>query len=200
MSDTPHNPLADYHARTRHHFNAYAEGPGQLDWDAQPAPFRHYHGAPLTPLALSGERWERPFAELHTPRQPPAPLELATLGALLEHALAISAWKSWGPQRWALRCNPSSGNLHPVEAYVLSAGLPGLNDGLHHYDPENHQLESRALRAPDGQRWLAIGLSSVMWREAWKYGERAFRYCQLDVGHALGALAYAARHRDAIME
>jgi nitroreductase len=31
-----------------------------------------------------------------------------------------------------------------------------------------------------------------MWREAWKYGERAFRYCQLDVGHAIGTLAYAA--------
>jgi len=28
--------------------------------------------------------------------------------------------------------------------------------------------------------------------EAWKYGERAFRYCQLDIGHALGALRYAA--------
>jgi len=37
-----------------------------------------------------------------------------------------------------------------------------------------------------------IGLSSVHWREAWKYGERAFRYCRLDVGHALGALRYAA--------
>ncbi|MFD1692777.1 hypothetical protein ACFSHR_18220 [Azotobacter chroococcum] len=31
-----------------------------------------------------------------------------------------------------------------------------------------------------------------MWREAWKYGERAFRYCQLDTGHAAGALRYAA--------
>ncbi|PKO59000.1 MAG: hypothetical protein CVU25_03215 [Betaproteobacteria bacterium HGW-Betaproteobacteria-19] len=31
-----------------------------------------------------------------------------------------------------------------------------------------------------------------MWREAWKYGERGFRYCQLDVGHAVGALAHAA--------
>lgn len=38
-----------------------------------------------------------------------------------------------------------------------------------------------------------IGLSSIAWREAWKYGERAFRYCQLDTGHALGALHYAAR-------
>jgi len=71
--------------------------------------------------------------------------------------------------------------------------LPGVGDGLHHYDPEEHALEGRALTAPGaGDRWLAVGLTSVMWREAWKYGERAFRYCQLDIGHAIGALAYAA--------
>ena len=43
-----------------------------------------------------------------------------------------------------------------------------------------------------GPARLWIGLSSIHWREAWKYGERAFRYCQLDLGHALGALSYAA--------
>jgi nitroreductase len=32
----------------------------------------------------------------------------------------------------------------------------------------------------------------VFWREAWKYGERAFRYCQLDTGHALAAIRYAS--------
>ena len=37
-----------------------------------------------------------------------------------------------------------------------------------------------------------MGLSSVHWREAWKYGERAFRYCQHDVGHALASLRIAA--------
>lgn len=37
-----------------------------------------------------------------------------------------------------------------------------------------------------------VGLSSIHWREAWKYGERAFRYCQHDVGHALGTLRFAA--------
>jgi nitroreductase len=37
-----------------------------------------------------------------------------------------------------------------------------------------------------------VGLSSIHWREAWKYGERAFRYCQHDIGHGLGALRYAA--------
>ena len=37
-----------------------------------------------------------------------------------------------------------------------------------------------------------LGLSSVIWREAWKYGERAFRYCQHDMGHAVAALRLSA--------
>ncbi|MFZ3087961.1 MAG: nitroreductase family protein, partial [Methylotenera sp.] len=62
------------------------------------------------------------------------------------------------------------------------------------YCPENHVLEHRAnlTATPDNTPMLQIGLSTVMWREAWKYGERVFRYCQLDAGHAVGALAYAA--------
>ena len=189
---SPDNPLAAYHARTRHRFDAFAEGPGQLDWDAQPAAFRHYAGAQVAQLPLSADRFERPFGDLDVPPAAPVAADATSLGALLALAFGLSAWKSWGPNRWALRCNPSSGNLHPVEAYVLAAGVPGVADGLHHYDPEDHALEGRALVAPDGGRWLAVGLSSAMWREAWKYGERAFRYCQLDVGHAVAALAYAA--------
>ena len=37
-----------------------------------------------------------------------------------------------------------------------------------------------------------FGLTSVHWREAWKYGERAFRYCNHDVGHAIGSARIAA--------
>ena len=195
MSDISQNPvdrLRAYHARTKHRFEAYAEGPGQLDWVAQPDAFRRYPGAPLTTLPLAADRFERPYSGLATPPATPVGADLASLGALLELSFGISAWKTWGPSRWALRCNPSSGNLHPVEAYVLTAGLPGIADGLHHYDPKDHLLEGRALLPPGGTPWLAVGLSSAMWREAWKYGERAFRYCQLDIGHAIGALAYAA--------
>jgi SagB-type dehydrogenase family enzyme len=193
VSDTSQEVVRAYHARSKHRFEAYAEGPGQLDWDAQPAPFRHYPGAPVLELPLAAEQFDRPYDRLgENPEFPAAPAR-NSLGALLELSFGISAWKSWGPNRWALRCNPSSGNLHPVEAYVLSGGLPDVPDGLQHYDPEHHALEGRALLSPaHSTPWLAIGLSSVMWREAWKYGERAFRYCQLDVGHAMGALSYAA--------
>jgi nitroreductase len=37
-----------------------------------------------------------------------------------------------------------------------------------------------------------VGLTSIHWREAWKYGERAYRYGQHDVGHALAAISIAA--------
>src|SRR5665811_799911 len=44
--------------------------------------------------------------------------------------------------------------------------------------------------SPEGS--FLVGLSSVHWREAWKYGERAFRYCQHDIGHAIASVRYAA--------
>ena len=72
--------------------------------------------------------------------------------------------------------------------------LPG-GAGVYHYAPLAHALEQRARRSPGARpdaSGFYVGLTSITWREAWKYGERAFRYCQHDVGHALAALRYAA--------
>lgn len=191
---SPADVAFTYHQRTKHALERYAPGPETLDWDAQPNPFREFSGAQRVELPLSGRSVEASYAALTTPGAiDPATPNLATLGALLQLAMGLSAWKEFGPDRWALRCNPSSGNLHPTEAYVLARDLPGLGDGLYHYLSREHALEQRIALAPgDGPARLAIGLSSVHWREAWKYGERAFRYCQLDTGHALGSVRYAA--------
>jgi len=81
---------------------------------------------------------------------------------------------------------------------VLIGGIPELGAaGLFHYAPLEHGLERRADCPPELFAHLArgaflVGLSSVHWREAWKYGERAFRYCQHDAGHAIGTLRIAA--------
>lgn len=194
--------VRSYHQRTKHRFQAYAPGPETLDWDAQPAPFRHFDGAPSVALPAFAESLHdaalraaltRPFATISQPIQP-VPCTMPALGALLHLALGITAWKSYGPDRWAVRANPSSGNLHPVEAYVLICGMQDLSNGLYHYRCEEHTLERRADFTPqaDHAPSLQIALTSVMWREAWKYGERAFRYCQLDTGHTVAALRYAA--------
>jgi len=185
----------DYHRRTSHRLEAYARGPEALDWSGQPDPFRHFDGAPQIKLPLIGAAVPQAgFADLFSPGTvEPRALNLKNIAALLELALGISAWKSYMGDRWALRCNPSSGNLHPTEGYVVCAAIPGVSDGVYHYRPDEHLLEQRAATglASEHPR-LIVGLSSILWREGWKYGERAFRYCQLDIGHAVGAFSYAA--------
>jgi len=152
-------------------------------------------------LPLLADALQSPYADLYKPgkiaRQA---LTLPNIAVLFELSFGLSAWKQYGNARWALRCNPSSGNLHPTEAYVVTAGCDGIEDGVHHYVSRDHVLEQRCrfdrssygserVLPPDS---VLVGLSSIHWREAWKYGERAYRYCQHDVGHAIAAVRYAA--------
>ena len=187
-----------YHQRSKHQLQRYAAGPESLDWDAQPNPWRRYAGATVEPLPLAADDCAATWPDLFQPgASEPWAMDRRGLGALLQISLGLSAWKTQGPDRWALRCNPSSGNLHPTEAYALARGVAGLADGLYHYAPRVHALERRASLTPaagtaQDAPGLWIDLTDIHWREAWKYGERAFRYCQLDLGHALGALRYAA--------
>lgn len=194
-SETALAVVQAYHQRSKHALQAYAAGPDTLDWDAQPDPWRRFAGAPLQALPLRGQGPDTPWADLFEPgRVPSLALSADSLGLLLELSLALAAWKEAGPDRWAVRINPSSGNLHPTEAWLLTQCVPGLADGLYHYAPLEHGLELRAsvAAAPAAPRCAWIALSSIHWREAWKYGERAWRYALLDLGHAVGALRYAA--------
>lgn len=185
--------VRSYHERSKHHLERYAPGPGGLDWDSQPDPFRRYAGAPLVQLPLlAGELpvcWDELFSTAGTP---PQALNADNIAHLLQLSLGLSAWKSFNGNRWALRCNPSSGNLHPTEAYLICPDLPGLPAGVYHYRPDQHALEHRAAAPLAWSGGVLLALSGIHWREAWKYGMRAFRYCQHDCGHALAALSYAA--------
>ncbi|MDP1771922.1 MAG: SagB/ThcOx family dehydrogenase [Methylobacter sp.] len=186
--------VLNYHNRTKHNLARYAKGPESIDWEDQPDQFRRFSGCEIVTLPKPGAELEPLFGDLDNPETiPPKPLSLTNAGLLLELAFGLSAWKQYGPSRWALRCNPSSGNLHPTEAYLISTGNGFIKSGVYHYVSHDHSLEQRCRfsdNLPDSG--ILIGLSSVHWREAWKYGERAYRYCQHDIGHALGALRYAA--------
>ena len=208
MPDTeelsPTAVVAAYHERTKHHFGRYAAALGYLDWATQPNPFRSFAGAATQRLPLDLEDRGLPYRSLYSPGAvAPAPFELRSLSRFLRYALSITAWKEAPGARWSLRANPSSGNLHPTEGYLVLPALDGFDGGagVWHYAPRLHALERRAALdtsvvtallagLPAGS--FLVGLSSLHWREAWKYGERAYRYCQHDVGHALGALRLAA--------
>jgi SagB-type dehydrogenase family enzyme len=196
----------EYHETTKHYFGRFARSRGYLDWGTQPDPFRRYEGAALIALPhdeqLAGVRPLHMFSHVKGSdpgldrgfaREVAPPLHRDSIGWFLRHAMGLSAWKAYGDTRWALRVNPSSGNLHPTEAYLIHDGR------VFHYAPREHALEERAVLAPEkwkaffrGHQGFLVALTSIQWREAWKYGERAFRYCQHDVGHAIAALYFSA--------
>ncbi len=183
--------VLDYHQNTKHSFHRFARSSGYLDWAAQPDPFRRYDGAPRIPLPHVALRPDVLYPALFAGGVDPAPLDLPAVGEFLRCAMGLSAWKQYQASRWALRVNPSSGNLHPTECYIV------WDNRICHYAPRDHALEVRAELDPGGHadgpaEVLLVGLTSILWREAWKYGERAFRYCQHDVGHAIGALRFSA--------
>jgi len=199
--------VKDYHQQTKHEFNRFAKSLGYLDWGNQPDPFRRFRGAPLISLPLlklDEEPFSPSYEGLFDSRSIPSqPISLKSLSRFFEYALSLTAWKEYNGTRWALRSNPSSGNLHPTEGYLFIGPHQELSlaPGLYHYAPKEHGLEHRwhvssetaelILHSFPTEGFL-VGLTSIHWREAWKYGERAFRYCQHDIGHAIGSMRMAA--------
>jgi SagB-type dehydrogenase family enzyme len=210
----------EYHESTKHSVESLRRTPHVLDWANMPDPFRHYEGVPVLDLPADPPALEalalpvavaqasRPLLPLPSPGgrchtddgAMPASDGATFLSQLLFYSAAISASKrvpSTG-YRYALRVNPSSGNLHPTEFHFLTRGLKDWSDGLYHYRPSAHMAEQRALgeleiNLPASSAPIVFVLTSIAWREAWKYRDRAYRYCLHDIGHAWQALALAAR-------
>jgi SagB-type dehydrogenase family enzyme len=201
---SPEEVVIAYHERTKHYFHRYAASFGCMDWATQPDPFRRYSGADLVRLLLPKPGRPLPYWQLYALGDVSSePLSPESISLFFRYALSLTAWKRFHETSWALRANPSSGNLHPTEGYAVLPAIERLGGApaVYHYAPKEHALERRAiltakawtqLCAPFPEGSFLVGLSSVYWREAWKYGERAFRYCQHDAGHALASLRIAA--------
>ena len=166
MNDSSHIDVIAYHERTKHRFSGYAKGPDTIDWDAQPDSFRRYAGTELIALPLLADSLTLPYAALFDGSDIPAhPLTADTVAVLLEISLALSAWKQYGPSRWSLRCNPSSGNLHPIEVYaVLLHGLDSVTAGVYHYRSDTHALEQRChFSSPANTASPATAFATSSW-------------------------------------
>jgi SagB-type dehydrogenase family enzyme len=215
------NRLFAYHQATKHTYHSVRTNARYLDWHNQPDPFRSYEGAPVIALptdpgfpdagafatmAALAERTQL-ASDNDSERHEKIELDRDWLSRLLWHSMAVSAWKKvpGTGARYSLRVNPSSGNLHPTETYLALRAFVGMDDGLYHYRADRHALElrspgawtqhlARALEIPwAADSRLIVGLTSIFWRESWKYGERAYRYCCHDLGHAMMSALLAAR-------
>jgi SagB-type dehydrogenase family enzyme len=115
----------------------------------------------------------------------PEPLRAEQIGQLCWAAQGIT------DPAHGYRAAPSAGALYPLELYLVT------KDGLYHYLPQQHALEqlgakdlrSDLARAALEQAWvgdapLTMVITAVGRRTAAKYGQRAERYCLIEVGHA----------------
>ena len=220
------SPFYQYHQATKHTIQKLYSSGHRLDWESQPNPFLRFDGAQLVDLphefsvskddffttaislvlgARSGITSGAGDCKVEAPQN-----LLQFISNLLFYGTAISAWKQvvGTNNRWALRVNASSGNLHPTDTHVLVGPRCDAEDnscepGAYHYYAREHKLEKRLsgdfitpLMRRLGVQSIAppvvLCLTSIFFREAWKYRDRAFRYCQHDLGHALASLSLSA--------
>ena len=162
-----------------------------LDPVNRPRPFKVYPDLEPAPLPRQILRSSTPATQVLSGRQgPPGELGDELLGTLLFLAAGVTRFTAHGDERVWFRTAMSAGNLHPVEIYVMRAGV-------HHYQPLEHALV--ALRRPDEVPQVgpgaAVVLSGTVFRTCWKYGERGWRHLWWDAGTILAnLLAAAAAH------
>lgn len=133
-----------------------------------------------------------------------AVLSLAELGYLLQMTQGLRDDPQ--PQKLTRRYVPSAGSRHPFETYLAVQRVEGLEPGIYHYSPGQHDLESwkpglDALQSAHAttynQKQVINSAITFFWvaeiyRTSWRYGIRAYRYIYLDAGHVCQNLYLAA--------
>lgn len=124
------------------------------------------------------------------------PISLGRLGSLLYAGYGVLGAVELQGQMLE-RTVPSGGGLYPLELFVLSQRVAGLDGGAYHYLPLQHGLEvvhphrlPRLLTAEMflGQPYLVeaaaiVVIAAVVERSLWKYQDRGYRYILLEAGH-----------------
>ncbi|MEJ2744095.1 MAG: SagB/ThcOx family dehydrogenase, partial [bacterium] len=119
------------------------------------------------------------------------PLSIPEVSQLLWSAQGITQ------RAGGLRAAPSAGATYPLEVYLVAGNVKGLKAGIYRYIPARHALlrvaegdvRAKLCDAALGQQCVkeapaVLVLAAVYARTAARYGERAERYVDIEVGHA----------------
>ncbi|MCF2971818.1 SagB/ThcOx family dehydrogenase [Synechococcus sp. Nb3U1] len=198
-----------YHEFTKYSPEGLARNTRQLDWSRQPQPYKDYPAGVGTMLDLRTHLQQGgPEPESQPPGEELSQLALwhrRRLSQLLYFSYGVTLVLPYANQPFYMRAAPSAGGLYPAELYLISQGVAGIPEGLYNYQVRSHSLvrfwdESRWQRLQAGcaeatilsQCSLALVVSAVFFRSAWRYEDRAYRRICLDSGHLLGNIELAA--------
>lgn len=95
-----------------------------------------------------------------------------------------------------LKAYPSAGGLYPLDLYILINNVQEIDKGIYYYDESNNSLKL-VVKNFDSSRFHEITLSYNLSTEAaftvyilgelkltgYKYGDRAYRFMNLEAGH-----------------
>ncbi|MBD2499798.1 nitroreductase family protein [Anabaena azotica] len=169
-----------YHNATKHSYLSVQVEPNYVDASTQPSAFKVYP-----------KFYRRVKLNLNNP-----------IHSFIWLTSAVTFEKVYNSDSYKLRVNPSAGALYPTEIYVQIRGMSEIVDGIYHLEVENNCLTLIYELIDDGlESYIIPGksingfiflVSSVYYRSSWKYKQRSLRYCLLDSGHHLGAVAASA--------
>lgn len=127
-----------------------------LDQIPPPPPLKTYSGRPIPlqrPDLETLKRTDRPLTQVLESRrsqrgQGSEPITVAQLGAFLFRCAHVQGLIWRDHLDCTLRPTPSGGACHPLEIYPVVHRCQGLEPGLYHYDPHQHQLDPVAGATP----------------------------------------------------
>ena len=188
-----------FHDRTKYHPETLSSAAGAMQ-GLPPETFKTYR--------FGSEIDLKPYLD-ETKVTPQASYEdrlWARLSHFLINVYGLTAKMQAGSgQVFFLRSAPSAGGLYPAELYLVSRGNSLLSAGLYNYQARTHSL----WRFWDDHVWqslqeacfwhpalehtqLAVVVTTIFYRSAWRYLDRAYRRICLDAGHILGNLELAS--------
>ena len=181
-----------------------------LDWASMPSQYKAYddvprfslpdptiHGGPSIWDVIKTRRSVRAYA--------PDAISLTDLSQVLWATQGVREVVSGPNCDFKLRNAPSAGALYPIETYLYSNRVEGLERGIYHYVIDKHVLEfikkgdygNEVRDAALGQQIVKQAAVVFIWsavfeRSKWKYLQRAYRYVFMEAGHIAQNLALAA--------
>lgn len=184
-----------YHERTKYDPVTIRQRGKALDFSQQPIPYKDYKFGHLINLK------ELP------PDLDPSVGERLSRFFYLSYGITAAVATMGDP--FYLRAAPSAGGLYPAELYLIARQDSCLPAGLYNYQARPHGLmrfwESNVWSALQAACFwhpvldhvtLAVVLTAVFYRSAWRYEDRAYRRIGLDSGHLLGNIELAANLND----